>query len=59
MKIVIRAAVRRFTLQPAGDRPEQTGRRSITFSPAGGASVILKERSQRAPADAQELAGVA
>jgi cytochrome P450 len=59
MKIVIRAAVRRFTLRPAGDRPEQTGRRSITFSPAGGASVILKERSQRAHAAAQELANVA
>ncbi len=35
MKIVIRAAMRRFALKPAGDRPEQTGRRSITFSPAG------------------------
>ena len=59
MKIVIRAAVRRFALQPAGDRPEQTGRRSITFSPAGGASVILQERSPREPSDARELAGVA
>jgi cytochrome P450 len=59
MKIVIRAALRRFELAPAGDRPEQTGRRSITFSPAGGASVILRERSTRVPAKAPELAGVA
>jgi cytochrome P450 len=60
MKIVIRAALKRFELAPAGERPEQTGRRSITFSPAGGASVILRERSQREPAaDARELAGVA
>jgi cytochrome P450 len=59
MKIVIRAAVRRFELAPGGDRPEQTGRRSITFSPTGGASVILKQRSQHAPSEARELAGVA
>jgi cytochrome P450 len=59
MKIVIRAAVRRFDLTPAADRPEQTGRRSITFSPAGGASVVLQERSRQAPAGAREFAGVA
>jgi cytochrome P450 len=59
MKIVIRAAVRRFELEPVGDSPEQTGRRSITFSPAGGASVILKQRSRQQPVEAPELAGVA
>jgi cytochrome P450 len=59
MKIVIRAAARRFELAPAGDRPEQTGRRSITFSPVGGASVILKERSPQTATDARVLAGIA
>jgi len=46
MKIVIRAVVDRFELEPASERPEQTARRSITFSPSGGASVILLERAQ-------------
>jgi cytochrome P450 len=46
MKIVIRAVVRRFELAPASRRPEQTARRSITFSPSGGATVILRERSR-------------
>jgi cytochrome P450 len=58
MKIVIRAALRRFEFAPAGNRPEQTGRRSITFSPKGGASVILKERPQRARTVEGQLAGV-
>jgi cytochrome P450 len=59
MKIVIRAATRRFELAPAGQKPEQTGRRSITFSPVGGASVILNERSPQAAANVRELASVA
>jgi cytochrome P450 len=59
MKIVIRAALTRFELAPATDRPEQTGRRSITCSPTGGASVILRERSPRARAPARALASVA
>jgi cytochrome P450 len=46
MKIVIRAVVERFELAPAADRPEQTARRSITFSPSGGASVVLRERAR-------------
>jgi cytochrome P450 len=44
MKIVIRAVLERFELEPAGTGREQTARRSITFSPSGGASVILRER---------------
>jgi cytochrome P450 len=44
MKIVIRSAVAHFTLSPAGPRPERTARRSITFSPEGGATVILRAR---------------
>jgi cytochrome P450 len=46
MKIVIRAVVDRFELEPASTRPEQTARRSITFSPSGGTSVILRERAR-------------
>jgi len=48
MRIVIRAVVERFELEPADERPEQTARRSITFSPSGGASVILRARARRA-----------
>jgi hypothetical protein len=59
MKIVVRAALKRFELAPAGDRPEQTRRRSITFSPTEGASVILRERTEQAPTDAEQLASVA
>jgi cytochrome P450 len=58
MKIVIRAVVERFELAPAADRPEQTARRSITFSPSGGASVILSERSPSAD-EAPALVSVA
>ena len=48
MKIVIRSVVKSFELSAASDRPEQTARRSITFSPSAGASVILRERVPRA-----------
>jgi hypothetical protein len=58
MRIVIRAVVDRFALEPASQRPEQTGRRSITFSPDGGASVILRERV-RAGVEPEALATVA
>jgi hypothetical protein len=44
MKIVLRATVERFELAPGADRPERTARRSITFSPSGGATVVLRER---------------
>ena len=46
MRIVLRATFERFELSPAGDRPERTARRSITFSPSGGATVVLRERSR-------------
>jgi hypothetical protein len=46
MKVVIRSLLRRCELSPAGDRPEQTGRRSITFSPSGGAAVVLRDRAR-------------
>jgi cytochrome P450 len=44
MKIVLSEVLSRYALTPAGERPEQTGRRSITFSPRGGANVVLHER---------------
>jgi cytochrome P450 len=44
MKIVLRAVLTRFDAAPADVRPEQTRRRSITFSPVGGARVVLRER---------------
>jgi hypothetical protein len=59
MKIVLRAALSRFEVAPATAAPELTGRRSITFSPKGGATVVLSERSQAAgtpSAAAAELA---
>jgi cytochrome P450 len=49
MKIVLSEVLSRYELSPASDRPEQTGRRSITFSPSRGAVVVLHER-QRPPA---------
>ena len=45
MKIVLREAVTRFELAPAADRPERAARRSITFSPSRGATVVLRRRS--------------
>jgi cytochrome P450 len=44
MKVVLRAVLDRYELSPANDRPERTGRRSITFSPADGATVLLHDR---------------
>jgi cytochrome P450 len=55
MKLVLRAALQRYELRPAG-RPEVTRRRGIAFSPSGGSRVILMRRTP-AGAPAQELAG--
>ena len=61
MKIVAREVLTRFELAPASLRPEPTGRRSITFSPAGGATVILRDRRPQpaAPGEARPLAATA
>jgi cytochrome P450 len=48
MKIVLRVALSRCELAAAGPRPERTGRRSITFSPPAGATVVLRERERAA-----------
>jgi cytochrome P450 len=58
MKIVLRAALSRCELTAPGDRPELTSRRSITFSPGRGATVILRDRAPgvaRTPRPAEEL----
>ena len=57
MKIVLAAVLRRFELQPAG-APETTRRRSITFSPSRGATVLLRARAGAAVAGEPVAAGV-
>jgi cytochrome P450 len=54
MKIVIAAVLRRFELAPAG-APETSRRRSITFSPSRGATVMLRPRTL-APRAAEPVA---
>jgi hypothetical protein len=44
MKIVLRTVLDRYEVSPGSDRREQTARRSITFSPSGGATVVLRDR---------------
>jgi cytochrome P450 len=44
MKIVMRAALERYALSPADELPERAARRSITLSPAQGATVVLAPR---------------
>ena len=46
MKIVIAAVLGRYEVRPARQAAETTGRRSITFSPRHGATVVLSERSR-------------
>jgi hypothetical protein len=53
MKIVLREVVSRYEVAPATAAPEHTGRRSITFSPKGGATVVLRPR---VPARGRETA---
>ncbi|HEV2975214.1 MAG TPA: cytochrome P450 [Solirubrobacteraceae bacterium] len=45
MKLVLRAVLARHELRPAGDAPETTRRRGITFSPSRGSRVILAPRA--------------
>jgi cytochrome P450 len=47
MKIVLRAVVERYELAPSRAVPERTRRRSITLSPARGATVRLRARAPR------------
>jgi cytochrome P450 len=58
MEVVLSAVLRRYELAPGRDRPETTRRRSITFSPSHGATVVLKARRPAAePASAAVAAG--
>ncbi len=52
MKIVLRAVLSRYSVAPATRTPERTARRSITFSPDRGATVVLHARRTPAPAAA-------
>jgi cytochrome P450 len=45
MKLVVRAMLRRFELEPPRTRGEGTRRRNITVSPARGCQLILRERT--------------
>jgi hypothetical protein len=56
MKIVIAAVLRRFELEPTG-APETSRRRSITFSPSGGATVTLQPRKRAMTAAEPVAAG--
>ena len=59
MKVVLRAALRRFEISAATDRPETTRRRSITFSPAGQTTVVLRRRVPVAVPEPAAVAGAA
>jgi cytochrome P450 len=57
MKIVLRAALTAFSIQPAPNGAELTRRRSITLSPKLGAPTVLRERDPvRAPEPAEPAA---
>jgi cytochrome P450 len=55
MKIVVRAVLERCELEPAGGGPETTRRRSITFSPSRGATVLLRDRERAAATPAAAI----
>jgi cytochrome P450 len=59
MKTVLRAVLERCEIQAAGARPESVRRRSITISPAQGATVILHDRARRTLPAAGEPRAVA
>jgi cytochrome P450 len=57
MKVVLRAALGRFDVTAASDRPETTRRRSITFSPGGQTTVVLRRRVPVAVPEPAAVAG--
>jgi cytochrome P450 len=59
MKIVVRAVLGRYSVSAPGDRPEQTARRSITFSPSRRATVVLCERPRASVDTADTLLATA
>jgi cytochrome P450 len=58
MKIVMRAVLTHYALSPEQPEAEPTGRRSITFSPGRGATMVLhrRRRADPAPTAPEELA---
>ena len=54
MKVVIRAVLNRLELRPVEGAAETTRRRSITFSPASGARVLLRDQAMVPPGPARE-----
>lgn len=56
MRVVLRAVVQRFAIEPVGQQAETARRRSITISPSRGCEVLLRERvpervGERSPAE--------
>jgi len=49
MKLVLRAVLEHCEMRPAGEVPEVTRRRGITFSPSDGSNVILSRRTPAVP----------
>jgi cytochrome P450 len=49
MKVVLRAVVERFALEPVGEQAETATRRSITISPSRGCEVVLRRRGDARP----------
>jgi cytochrome P450 len=59
MKLALRTALRRFTIEPIA-QPERTRRRMITISPRDSARMVLRSRAaQRAPAEPAAAAAAA
>jgi hypothetical protein len=54
MKIVLRAALSMYRVEPAANGAELTRRRSITLSPRLGAPTVLRERGRPVARDADE-----
>jgi cytochrome P450 len=59
MKIVLREVLARFEFAPGCPEPEVTGRRSITYSPSRGATLVLARGDRAAPEPVPELASAA
>ena len=59
MKVVLQAALRRYELTAAAPGPEATRRRSITFSPSGQTTVVLRRRAPVAAPAPAAVAGAA
>jgi cytochrome P450 len=47
MKTVLQAVLTRCEIRPAVSKPEAARRRSITISPAGGATLVIRDRAAR------------